>query len=137
MNWLTILNYGLMTIFGFVSLILIGIVLIQKGKGGGLASAFGGGSGTATAFGSKTGDVLTWATSVIFGVFLLLAVSLNFIANQQSKHNRAARMPAAPTTQTAPTGPILPPAPPPAPPPALPSIPTPAPAPVLPPSTQP
>ena len=29
-----------------------------------------------TAFGSKTGDVLTWATSIIFGVFLLIAVNV-------------------------------------------------------------
>ena len=51
-----------------LSHLLILLVLIQKGRGGGLASAFGGGGGN-TAFGSKTGDVLTWATSIIFGVF--------------------------------------------------------------------
>src|SRR5260370_32208441 len=55
-------------------------VLIQKGRGGGLASAFGGAGGN-TAFGSKTGDVLTWATSVVFGIFLLLAIVLNWTAN--------------------------------------------------------
>ena len=48
-----------------VSLFLILLVLIQKGRGGGLSSAFGGGGGN-TAFGSKTGDVLTWATSIVF-----------------------------------------------------------------------
>ena len=69
-----ILETLLLLFFGFTSLLLICVVIIQKGRGGGLASAFGGGSGTATAFGSKTGDVLTWATSVIFGVFLLIAI---------------------------------------------------------------
>jgi len=80
-----ILETLLLLFFGFTSLLLICVVIIQKGRGGGLASAFGGGSGTATAFGSKTGDVLTWATSVIFGVFLLIAIILNLIANYKTK----------------------------------------------------
>ena len=80
------------------------------GRGGGLASAFGGGSGN-TAFGSKTGDVLTWATSVIFGLFLLLAVSLNLLANKQTadaanltRIDTAAQTPAAQTPAAATAG---------------------------------
>ena len=80
----------LATVFGFflgffiflfvlVCLFLILLVLIQKGRGGGLASAFGGAGGN-TAFGAKTGDVLTWATSIVFGIFLLLAVILNLMS---------------------------------------------------------
>jgi preprotein translocase subunit SecG len=72
--------YILMILFIIVALFLILLILIQKGRGGGLASAFGGMGGN-TAFGSKTGDVLTWATSVIFGIFLLLAIILNLLAN--------------------------------------------------------
>jgi preprotein translocase subunit SecG len=66
-------------VFVFISLFLILLVLIQKGRGGGLASAFGGAGGN-TAFGAKTGDVLTWATSIVFGIFLLLAIILNLMA---------------------------------------------------------
>jgi preprotein translocase subunit SecG len=76
--------FTLMAIFGFVCLFMILLVLIQKGRGGGLASAFGGGGGN-TAFGSKTGDVLTWATSIVFGIFLVLAVTLNLMANSASR----------------------------------------------------
>ena len=65
--------------FILVSVFLILLILIQKGRGGGLASAFGGAGGN-TAFGSKTGDVLTWATSIVFGIFLVLAVALNLMA---------------------------------------------------------
>jgi preprotein translocase subunit SecG len=72
--------YTLMSIFIFVCLFMILLVLIQKGRGGGLASAFGG-AGSNTAFGSKTGDVLTWVTSVTFAVFVSLAVTLNLMAN--------------------------------------------------------
>jgi protein translocase SecG subunit len=72
--------YFTLTVFIIVCLFMILIVLIQKGRGGGLASAFGGAGGN-TAFGSKTGDVLTWATSVVFGIFLVLAITLNLLAN--------------------------------------------------------
>ena len=64
------------------------LILIQKGRGGGISSAFGGAGGN-TAFGSKTGDVLTWATSVVFFLFLIFCVSLNLLAakvnDQQTK----------------------------------------------------
>jgi preprotein translocase subunit SecG len=71
------------TLFLIVCLFMILLVLIQKGRGGGLASAFGGMGGN-TAFGSKTGDVLTWATSVVFGIFLLLAITLNVMAEKKA-----------------------------------------------------
>ena len=80
--------YILLTLFIVVSLFMILLVLIQKGRGGGLSSAFGGGGGGNTAFGAKTGDVLTWATSVIFGVFLVLAIVLNLIANNIHEKNK-------------------------------------------------
>jgi len=86
----------LFVLFLFVCLILILLVLMQKGRGGGLSSAFGGAGGN-TAFGSKTGDVLTWATSIIFGVFMLLAVGLNLVANarqyQADQQNPARNVP--------------------------------------------
>ena len=54
-----------------VSLVLI--ILIQKGRGGGLSGAFGGAMASGI-LGSKTGDFLTWVTIVLVGVFLTLAV---------------------------------------------------------------
>jgi preprotein translocase subunit SecG len=54
---------------------LILIILIQKGRGGGLSAAFGGGMAGGI-LGSKTGDFLTWVTIVLVGVFLTLAVVL-------------------------------------------------------------
>src|SRR5688572_10243101 len=96
------LFYLVFLLFMFVCLILIMLVLIQKGRGGGLASAFGGGGGN-TAFGSKTGDVLTWATSIVFGVFLVLAIGLNLLANNFNPRAAApGGVPAAPTAPGAP-----------------------------------
>ena len=83
-------------IFVLVCLFLILLILIQKGRGGGLASAFGGAGGN-TAFGSKTGDVLTWATSIVFGVFVVLAVTMNLLANHMdAKKPTAAGTPGGP-----------------------------------------
>lgn len=80
--------YTCLTLFILVCLILILLILIQKGRGGGLSGAFGGAGGN-TAFGSKTGDVLTWATSIIFGIFIVLAVVLNVISNKMDAKYRA------------------------------------------------
>jgi preprotein translocase subunit SecG len=94
------LFYGLFTIFTLICLILTLLVLIQKGRGGGIAGAFGG-SGGNTAFGAKTGDVLTWATSIVFGCFILFAIFLNLVANQIGHNPKPA------PTQTV-SGPVAP-----------------------------
>src|SRR6476661_4617139 len=93
--------WTLLVLFVILSFFMILLILIQKGRGGGLASAFGGAGGN-TAFGSKTGDVLTWATSVVFGVFLLLAVILNMVAN--ARQLDASKPAVTPATPVAPAG---------------------------------
>ena len=60
-------------LFVFSCIALILIILIQKGRGGGLSSAFGGG-GAGGVLGSKTGDFLTWVTIGLVGVYLLFAI---------------------------------------------------------------
>ncbi|MFA5423026.1 MAG: preprotein translocase subunit SecG [Phycisphaerae bacterium] len=55
------------------ALLLILVVLIQKGKGGGLSGAFGGGMASGI-LGTKTGDFLTWVTIGLAGAFILLTV---------------------------------------------------------------
>ena len=66
----------LVTMFVLICLLLIGVVLLQKGRGGGLSSAFGG-AGGASPFGTKTGDVFTWITVVLAALFLLVAAVLD------------------------------------------------------------
>lgn len=62
----------LATIFVIICVLLVIVILLQKGRGGGLGGAFGGTSHSA--FGTRTGDVFTWVTIVLVGVFLLLAI---------------------------------------------------------------
>ena len=97
------LFWPLLILLMIVSFFLILLVLIQKGRGGGLSNAFGGGGGN-TAFGSKTGDVLTWTTSIVFGIFMLLAVGLNLVAN----HREDSKYPPTKTADVAPASPTTP-----------------------------
>ena len=60
-------------IWGLCCIFLVLVVLVQKGKGGGLSATFGGG-GAGGVLGSKTGDFLTWFTIGLVCVFLLLSV---------------------------------------------------------------
>lgn len=67
----------LWVLYLFVCLILMLIILLQRGEAGGLGAAFGGGGGD-TAFGVKA-DV-TWkkATAFFAGLFLVMALGLSF-----------------------------------------------------------
>ncbi len=78
------LTVAMITVCGFLML----VILIQRGRGSGLVGAFGGGGGSA-AFGAKTGDVLTWITVVVAGLFLLLAVVSNYAFDQSPQASAA------------------------------------------------
>jgi len=62
-------------LFLLCSVALILVILIQKGRGGGLSGAFGGGMASGI-LGSKTGDVLTWVTIGMVSFFILVALAL-------------------------------------------------------------
>src|SRR5574342_558228 len=65
-------------------LFLIAVVLLQQGKGQDLASAFGGG-GTQTAFGPRgSANVLTRATTILAGVFMVTSLALTMLRPQSS-----------------------------------------------------
>lgn len=68
----------------FLCLFLVLVILIQRGRGSGLAGAFGGAGGS-SAFGAKTGDILTWITVVVAVVFISFNVVLNFVLDQTAK----------------------------------------------------
>ena len=63
-------------VFVLGSVVLVLVVLIQKGKGGGLSGAFAGGMASGI-LGSKTGDVLTWVTISVASLFVVLALVLD------------------------------------------------------------
>ncbi len=57
------------------SVFLILLVLIQRGKGGGLAGAFGG-TGGSSAFGTRAGDTFTRITIYSAAIWILLIMFL-------------------------------------------------------------
>ena len=67
-----------------VSLVLILVVLLQSGKAGDLASAFGG-AGSQTAFGARgAATVLTKATTICSILFMITSLGLAIMFNQES-----------------------------------------------------
>ena len=65
------------------SLFLILLVMLQRGRGGGLTGAFGGAGGQ-SAFGTKTGDVFTKFTVYTAVVWILLCIGLIFVSRSSS-----------------------------------------------------
>ncbi len=80
-------------LFGFVALVLVLIILVQRPQGGGLAGAFGGagGSSTETVFGGRVGDALTYATVAAFVVYVGMAITLSLL--DDAAHPSAATTP--------------------------------------------
>ena len=102
--------YFLLTAFYIViCLVLLLVVLLQQGRGGDIASAFGG-SSSQTAFGARAGaTLLTKATTVSAVLFMLVALALA-IAGQRGPRSVVSGTPAPaparpPLSLPAPTAP--------------------------------
>jgi preprotein translocase subunit SecG len=73
-----ILTVVLMVFFVIIAVLLILLVLIQNEEGDSLGGIFAGGSGSA--FGSRSGNVLTRATSVLGTLFLIVSLGLALLS---------------------------------------------------------
>jgi preprotein translocase subunit SecG len=80
------------------SCILILIILVQRGKGGGLAGALGG-LGGQSAFGTKAGDLFTKITIGVAGFWIILCVLSVMTLKTESRMTRGGG-PAAPGQQS-------------------------------------
>jgi len=89
-----------MVFFLLTAVLLVLLVLIQRGRGSGLAGAFGGPGGH-SAFGTKTADVLIKMTAVLGAVFFLLAIVTAWFMRPEEtvpREKPAAEAPAQPGT---------------------------------------
>jgi preprotein translocase subunit SecG len=76
----------LMTILQAVQILaavsMIGLILMQHGKGADAGAAFGGGAGSASLFGATGGaNFLSRTTAVLAGVFLACTLGLAYFGN--------------------------------------------------------
>jgi len=67
------MHFLLMFLLFVTAVFLIVLVLIQRGKGGGLAGAFGG-MGGQSAFGTKAGDLFTKITIGVAAFWIVLCI---------------------------------------------------------------
>src|SRR5439155_15276111 len=71
--------YAIILVHVLTCLFLIGVVLLQQGKGQDLASAFGGGV-TQTAFGPRgSANILSRATAILAGLFMVTSLLLSVV----------------------------------------------------------
>jgi preprotein translocase subunit SecG len=102
--------YLVVTLHVVACLFLIGVVLLQQGKSQDLASAFGGG-GTQTAFGPRgSANVLSKATTILAGAFMVTSLALSVLRPTRSSVLEKAGTAASPapglsTTTTVPAAP--------------------------------
>jgi preprotein translocase subunit SecG len=72
-----VLSILLLVFFVIIAVLLILLVLVQNEEGDSLGGIFAGGSGSA--FGSRSGNVLTRATSILGALFLVISLGLALV----------------------------------------------------------
>lgn len=79
----------MMILLIFAAIFLIGIILIQSSKGGGLAGSIGGGDASMVFGVRRTADFLIKLTSILAGVLLVFSLVTNVIINKSGGTNES------------------------------------------------
>lgn len=96
-NWLT----AILVFHVIVALAVIGLVLLQHGKGADMGSGFGGGSSGSLFGASGSANFLSRATAVLATVFFLTSLALAYLATHKPRASSGV-MDAVKTEQAAP-----------------------------------
>lgn len=79
------LNNLLLVVHVLIAIGIVGLILLQQGKGADAGAAFGGG-GSATVFGSQgSGTFLSRATAVLAAMFLVSSLWLAYLTKEESQ----------------------------------------------------
>ena len=81
-------------------LVLLGLILVQRGRGGGLAGAFGGLGGGESAFGTRAASTAKKATAILAALFILLSAALYMMKGRKPELQGGG--PAAPIEESRP-----------------------------------
>ena len=72
----------ILVLHAIICALLIGMILVQAGRGGGLVQGF---SGVESMFGTRTNTFLTRTTTVLAVMFFITCLSLAFLSARQGK----------------------------------------------------
>jgi preprotein translocase subunit SecG len=79
------IEQAILIVHVLAALVIIGLILLQQGKGADAGASFGGGS-SQTVFGVQgTGNILTRWTSLLAAIFFATSLSLAYFAKQKSE----------------------------------------------------
>jgi len=93
--------YEIVLIFHvIISAGLVGFVLMQQGKGGGMGTAFGSGTSDALFGATTSANFLSRTTAVLATLFFVTSLSLSYLASHRAKQARLEAMPIVPAEQT-------------------------------------
>ncbi len=96
----------LIVIHVLITMALIGLILIQRGKGADIGAAFGSGASN-TVFGSQgSASFLTRTTAILATLFFISSLSLAYFSTKKVERNSVTEIstPASPTVPEAPAG---------------------------------
>ncbi|SHK23023.1 protein translocase subunit secG [Marinobacter antarcticus] len=100
MDWIETL---VVVVHVVIAVALVGLVLIQQGKGADAGAAFGGGGASQTVFGSQgSGSFLTRMTAMLAIVFFVTSFSLAVFAKQRAEVAGEAGIPVVKESRQAP-----------------------------------
>ena len=86
------LYYIVIFIFVLVCLLLVGIILMQSSKTGGMGSGMAGNAALDTAFGGEGADkLLVKVTAVLATLFMVLSIALNVLSTSDSQETSVSK----------------------------------------------
>ncbi len=79
------LFHFLIVVQGIIAAAFVGVILMQRSEGGGLG---GGGSPAGLVSARGAADLLTRATAILAGIFILLSITLAFVAAREGSSGK-------------------------------------------------
>ncbi len=80
--------------------LIVALVLLQTGKGGGMAGLFGGGAGPESLLGTRATSFLVKVTAVLGVIFLVLCLALNSMSKRALSTSKYQTIPAPGAVET-------------------------------------
>ena len=94
------LNHILLVVHVLVAVSVIGLILLQQGKGADAGAAFGSGA-SGTVFGSQgSGTFLSRTTAILAALFFATSLGLAYLANESAKPTSVVDQVTTPATET-------------------------------------